>query len=150
MFLKNYVETRRLGQAARLSKQSFGQHKKWLGESSGWEHLKIEGYAEAFAIALEDVQGQEDDILADTVERGLKEVLFDKDGNVKHTRFRQSEGVYKMYLQQLNPAKYAPEKSGEGNNVVIVLNHTNEGGWTESTDKAKDVDGIPEAVVISE
>ncbi len=150
LFLETYMETRRLGASAKVLGVSVNQHKIWLGEVRGKEHLLVPGYPEAFEVALQDVQAQEDDILHDAIEEGLREVTYDGEGNLKQTRYRQSEGLYKMRLQALNPEKYAPDRDKGTGNVTIILNRTNEGGWVNPADKARELDNIPEAVVISD
>lgn len=127
-FLELYVKTRRLGRSAKLMGISGDEHRRWLGEVPSMACRLVPGYREAYELALADVQAQEDDILLDTVEKGLKEVCTDEDGNVKYVRHRQSEGIYKMYLQGLNRAKYGSDNDKGSANVVIVINRPKE-GW---------------------
>ena len=142
LFLEAYMKTCRLGASAKALGMSVNQHKRWLGEVRG--HKPMPGYSEAFEVALQDVQAQADDDLLDTIERGLKEVTFDADNKLKHTRFRQSEGLIKMHLMALNREKYAPDNDRGSAHVTIILNRTREGGWVDT------VESVPEAEVLSD
>ena len=91
-----------------------------------------------------DVRDQWRDVYADLAENGLKEWTYGEDGKLKQLRIRQDAATAKAQLMSLDP-DFAPDKSDGGTNVVIILNHTNEGGWTE--DEATESD-IPHAEVV--
>ncbi len=147
-----------------------GAHRHWK--------KTVPGFEEAFEVALQDVRDQEFDRLGQDKEPGggLKEVMYDRDGGIKYTRFRQSEGLRKMRLMALDPDRYNPEKSRD-NNVTLIVTSRNEGGWGDEEDqqpreilsneggqvtrpdgkgggsstrtaKAKELDSIPETEVI--
>ena len=147
-----------------------GAHRHWK--------KTVPAFEEAFEIALQDVRDQEFDLLGQDNEPGggLKEVMYNGDGEIKYTRFRQSEGLRKMRLQALDPDRYNPEKSTDSA-VTIILQSVKEGGWGNEEDqqpreilrseggkvtypdgkggwsstppaKAKELDSIPETEVI--
>ena len=102
-----------------ISRQS---HYYWL------EHTP--GYREVFEVAHRDVQDQADSALDELCERGLREQMFDADGNLKHTRLRQDAGLVKMRMMALNPDKYNPDRAGGSGGVTIVVSQRQE--WVDA------------------
>lgn len=127
-FLELFMRTRYICEAAAIMGISRNRHRRWM-DPDKTEY--VPGFREAFEDALDDVRDQEYDLLGKGNERGLKEQVYDAEGNLKHTRFRQSEGLIKMRLQALDPDRYVHDKMGTNKTVVVVVNRTNEGGWTE-------------------
>ena len=130
LFLRLYVETRGIAKASKLMGIPRNKSRAWCGNELGREHEKVPGFEEALEAAVKDIQDQNYELLGDISEKGLREQLFDAEGKLKHTRFRQSEGLIKMNLMALDPDRYAPERAAS-NNVVIVLNERVEGGWKQ-------------------
>ena len=129
LFLGLFVKMRYVGKAADAMGISRNQHRRWLGLEKGHGE-EVPGFAEAFDVAIHDVCEQNYELLGEINERGLRETLFDAGGKLKHTRYRQSEALIKMHMTAQDPDRYAHDRDS-GTKVVIVLNHTNEGGWTE-------------------
>ena len=119
-WLQAFVLTRYIGRAAAIVGVDRGTHRDWK--------KSVPGFEEAFEIALQNVRDQEFDLLGQDNEPGggLKEVMYNGDGGIKYTRFRQSEGLRKMRLMALDPDRYVPDKSRDGD-VTIILNHVEEG-----------------------
>ena len=120
-FLDAYIETKTITGASRVMNVGRMKHYYWME--------RVEGYPEAFEIAKIDVVDQWREIYSETTQRGLREELYDKDGNLKHTRYRQDAGLLKTLLTNIDP-----EFSVDGDRaktIVVVVNRTNEGGWTE-------------------
>ena len=127
-WLQAFIATRYIGKAAAIVGVDRGTHRDWK--------KSVPGFEEAFEIALQDVRDQEFDLLGQDNEPGggLKEVMYDGDGGIKYTRFRQSEGLRKMRLMALDPDRYNPERSND-QNVTIILQSRNEGGWGDEEDQ---------------
>lgn len=104
-WLHGFVQTRYVGEAAAMVGVDRGAHRH--GKKT------VPGFEEAYEIALRNVQDQEFDLLGKDNEPGggLKEVMYDGDGGVKYTRFRQSEGLRKMRLMALDPDRYTRRRA---------------------------------------
>ena len=127
-WLRAFIATRYIGKAAATVGVDRGAHHYWK--------KTVPGFDEAFEIALQDVRDQEFDLLGQDNEPGggLKEVMYDGEGEIKYTRYRQSEGLRKMRLLALDPERYAPEKS-QDSGVTIILRSVHEGGWGDEADQ---------------
>ena len=127
-WLQAFIKTRYIGQAAAMVGVDRGAHRHWK--------KTVPGFEEAFEIALQDVRDQEFDLLGQDNEPGggLKEVMYDGDGGLKYTRYRQSEGLRKMRLMALDPDRYNPAKSTDSG-VTIILQSVKEGGWGNEEDQ---------------
>ena len=137
-FLTAFVATRgKIGEASKVAGVSRNMHRYWL--------KTVTDYPEVFEVARLDVVDQWRDFYADLAENGLAERTFDADGKLERTRVRQDAATAKAQLMSLDP-DFAPDRDRGSDNVVIILNHTNEGGWTEPTPEA--TDQVPEVEVI--
>ncbi len=121
-FLQAFTETRYVGRASKLAGISLNVHRYWMGETNSRNYGVIPGFKEAYSIALQNVRDQEFDKLGEDNEAGgIKEVMYDGDGILKYTRYRQSEQLRKMRLLALDPERYAGEKqTGTQINIVVV------------------------------
>ena len=106
----------------------------------------VPDYAEVFEVARLDVLDQWRDFYADVTTKGLEERTYGADGKLKQLRIRQDAGLIKGLMMSVDD-EFAPDRDKGSGNVVIILNHTNEGGWTE--DEAAESDNIPHAEVVS-
>ena len=120
-FLRAYIETRTIKGAAEIVGMHRTTHNYWL--------KTLDGYPEAFAIAHRVVADYWNWFLNERVEKGLREQVFDADGNLKHTRFRQDASLLKMRLMAVDPETYNPER-GEHSNVIIEIVQIQE--WTDA------------------
>lgn len=147
-FIRAYVETFTIDKGAQAAGIHRNSHYYWKKHTHG--------YLEVFEVADREVNDRLDSYLVDKTMDGLREVMYDADGNLRHTRIREDAGLIKMLLASKNPETYNPEKS-TGGNVTIVLKHVQE-GWTDEDERdwsstqtanAKELDSIPEADVIA-
>lgn len=121
-FLELYVKMQWVGKAADALGISRNQHRRWAGGVIGCEAQEVPGFAAAFDIAMDDVSEQKNEWLGELNEKGLCETTYDKDGKLKGTRYRQSEGLIKMELMAQDRARYANEAQGGSNvNIVVVM-----------------------------
>ena len=119
-FLELFVELRFTGQACRMLGISRNCIRRWSGQEP--KHgIEVPGFAAAYEIALQDVRDQEYDLLGEDNELGIKEVMYDADGKLKYTRYKQSEGLRKMRLMALDPDRYVQDRDGGGVKVQINI-----------------------------
>ena len=144
-FIRGFVETRRIGEASKVAGVNRNLYRYWL--------KNVPNFSEVFEVARLDVVDQWRDVYADLAENGLKEWTYDEDGKLKQTRIRQDAATAKAQLMSIDP-DFAPDRDKGTGIITIILNHTNEGGWTEEDvqkmqqAKPKDLESIPEAEVI--
>ncbi len=120
-WLAAYVETRYVSHASKMVGVGRNSARTWSGDVAGAAHKEVPGFRDAYAIALQEVRDQEFDRLGEDNELGIKEVMYGPEGDLKYTRYRQSEQLRKMRLVSLDPDRYATEKhSGTNINIVIV------------------------------
>ena len=125
-FLQAYMEDTTILGAADIVGISRTSHYNWLENTSG--------YRKVFEVAKRVVVDQWHRHFVDKVRNGLKEVMLDADGNLKHTRIREDAALLKMHMMAVYPEMYNPDKSSD-NNVTIVLRSVNEGGWGDEEDQ---------------
>ena len=121
-FLDALTKTGTIAKAAKACGISRQSHYYWKENLAGYEEL--------YEVAERDVLDQLRDTFADRVENGLTELEYDGEGKLKRTRIRQDAGLLKAQMIARDP-DFSADK-GRNTNVVIVLNHTNEGGWAET------------------
>ena len=118
-FLRAYVKTLTIADAADLVGIARSTHYKWMKNTPG--------YPEAFEYAQREAKDQWHAILKDRVDNGLEELLYDGDGNLKHRRIRQDASLLKMQMMAVDPETYNPERSKDSNvNIVVVQSRE---GW---------------------
>lgn len=119
-FLARFISTRYVGKAAHEMAISRGEHRKWC--------INTPGFADAFELALQDVRDQEFDRLGIDNELGQKETMYDKEGDLQYTRYRQSDNLRKMRLMALDPDRYG-DQAKHSPGITINIIQTKEGGW---------------------
>ena len=118
-FLKAYMETLTIVEAAEVVGVSRQSHYYWVSNTPG--------YREVFEVAELEVRDQWRRIYADRTKTGLTERTYDADGNLKHTRIREDAALLKMQMMAVDPETYNPERSKDSNaNIVIVQSKE---GW---------------------
>lgn len=118
-FLKAYMETLTIVEAAEVVGVSRQSHYYWLKHTPG--------YRELFEVAEQEVRDQWRRIYADRTKTGLTERMYDADGNLKHTRIREDAALLKMQMMAVDPETYNPERSKDTNvNIVVVQSKE---GW---------------------
>ncbi len=136
-FLLAYMEDTTILGAADACGISRTSHYYWL------EHTP--GYREVHEVAEREVRDHWRRHFTDKAKNGLIERMYDADGNLKHTRIREDAALLKMQMMAVDPERYNPDRSRD-NNVVIILNHTNEGGWTEADQREVASIEVPDVV----
>ena len=119
--LKAYMETLTIAQAAEVVGVSRQSHYYWLKHTPG--------YREVFEVAEREVADEWRRIYAERTKNGLKEWMYDADGNLKHTRIREDAGLLKMQMMAVDPDTYNPERS-KNSDVIITIVQTQE--WTDA------------------
>ena len=125
-FLRAYVETLSIDAGAEAAGVHRNSHYYWKKNTPG--------YGEVFEVAEREVKDRWNRHFADKTMNGLKEVMYDSEGNVKHTRIREDAALLKMKMMAVDPETYNPEKS-TGSNVTIVVTQVKEGGWGSEEDQ---------------
>ena len=120
-FLRAYIETRTIKEAAEIVGMHRTTHNYWL--------KTLDGYPEAFAIAHQLVADYWNWFLDERVEKGLREQVFDADGNLKHTRFREDASLLKMRLMAVDPDTYNPERRKDSDVIINVIQNQE---WTDA------------------
>ena len=103
-FLDAYTKTRTIKGGAEASGVFRQAHYNWL--------KNIPAYKELYEVAKRDVLDQWRAIYADRTENGLTERMYDAEGNLKHTRIRQSEGLLKAQMVAYRPGLHSGEGQG--------------------------------------
>ena len=93
-----------------VSRQS---HYYWLENATG--------YREVFEVAELEVRDQWRRIYADRTKTGLKERMYDADGNLKHTRIREDAALLKMQMMAVDPDTFVPERNNNTNVIINVI-----------------------------
>jgi len=119
-FLTLFIEKRYIYKAAYEMRQSRDLHQKWIRQ--------VPGFADAWELALQDVRDQEFDRLGMDNELGAKETMYNAEGELQYTRYRQSDQLRKMRLIALDPDRYA-DQARQGTNITINIVQSKEGGW---------------------
>ena len=125
-FIRAYVETLSIDAGAEAAGVHRNSHYYWLKNTPG--------YREVFDVAIRQVKDRWNRHLTEKTMNGLKEVMYDSEGNVKHTRIREDAALLKMKMMAVDPDTYNPEKS-TGSNVTIVVKQVKEGGWGSEEDQ---------------
>ena len=120
-FLRAFVETLTIADAADLVGIARSTHYKWL--------KNMPGYHEAFEYAQREAKDQWHAILKDRVDNGLEEKLYDADGNLRHRRIRQDASLLKMQMMAVDPDTFNPERRRDSNVVINVIQNQE---WTDA------------------
>ena len=112
-FLKAYMETLTIVEAAEVVGISRQSHYYWLDNTPG--------YREVFEVAELEVRDQWRRIYADRTKTGLTERTYDSDGNLKHTRIREDAALLKMQMMAVDPDMYNAERRKDSSVTIVVV-----------------------------
>jgi len=117
-FLRAYVKTKTIVDAAEVVGIARSTHYAWL--------KNMAGYPEAFELAKRDVVDQWRRLYSEVTEKGLREQMYDAKGELKHTRYRQDAALLKAHMTNIDP-EFAPDRD-KSTTVNIVVVQSKE-GW---------------------